>query len=315
MTTKPAPKPAPKGAAPAPAAPPSGIKKWLMAIRVPTLPAAVVPVLVGSATALGTDAAVFKPIAFVAALLASLLIQIGTNLANDYFDHQKGADTHERLGPVRVTQSGLIPPATVRNAMILCFALAALCGVYLIMVGGWPILVIGVLSIAAGILYTGGPFPLGYNGLGDVFTFIFFGVVAVMGTDYLHTEQFRGVAFLASLPVAMLVTAIIVVNNLRDAPTDRKAGKRTLAVIFGERFARTEYALLVIGAFLILPVVWMWGGASPFSMLAWLSAPLAMPLLDAVGKDHGKALNAALRGTARLHMLFGALLALGLLIG
>lgn len=284
-----------------------------MAIRVPTLPAAVVPVLVGSATALADG--FFRPLAFVAALLASLLIQIGTNLANDYFDHAKGADTEERLGPVRVTQSGLIPPATVRNAMILCFALAALCGVYLIYVGGWPILLIGVLSIAAGVLYTGGPFPLGYNGLGDVFTFVFFGVVAVMGTDYLHTGQFRGVAFLASLPVAMLVTAIIVVNNLRDAPTDRKAGKRTLAVIFGERFARTEYALLVIGAFLILPVVWMWGGASPFSMLAWLSAPLAMPLLDTVGKAHGKTLNAALRGTARLHMLFGALLALGLLIG
>lgn len=292
---------------------PGPLKTWLMAVRVPTLPAAVVPVLVGSATALADG--FFKPLAFAAALLASLLIQIGTNLANDYFDHEKGADTVERLGPVRVTQSGLIPPATVRNAMILCFALAALCGVYLIYVGGWPILVIGVLSIAAGILYTGGPFPLGYNGLGDVFTFIFFGVVAVMGTDYLHTGQFRGVALLASLPVAMLVTAIIVVNNLRDAPTDARAGKRTLAVIFGERFARTEYALLVLGAFLILPVVWMWGGASPFSMLAWLSAPLAMPLLDTVGKARGKALNAALRGTARLHMFFGALLALGLLIG
>jgi 1,4-dihydroxy-2-naphthoate octaprenyltransferase len=284
-----------------------------MASRIPTLPAAVVPVLVGSATALADGA--FRPIAFVAALLASLLIQIGTNLANDYFDHQKGADTPDRLGPVRVTQSGLIPPATVRNAMLLCFALAAACGAYLVAVGGWPILVIGLLSIAAGILYTGGPFPLGYNGLGDIFTFIFFGVVAVVGTDYLHTEQFRAVAFLASLPVAMLVTAIIVVNNLRDAPTDRRAGKRTLAVIFGERFARTEYALLVIGAYLLLPVVWMWGGASPFTLIAWLSAPLAMPLLDAVAKDRGKALNASLRGTARLHMLFGALMALGLLLG
>lgn len=284
-----------------------------MAIRVPTLPAAVVPVLVGSATAFSDG--MFKPWAFVAALLAALLIQIGTNLANDYFDHEKGADTAERLGPVRVTQSGLIPPATVRNAMIVSFALAAALGVYLITVGGWPILLIGVLSIAAGILYTGGPYPLGYNGLGDVFTFIFFGVVAVMGTDYLHTGQFRGVALLASLPVAMLVTAIIVVNNLRDAPTDRKAGKRTLAVIFGERFARTEYALLVLGAYLVLPVVWMWGGASPFSLLAWLSLPLALPLLETVGKASGKALNAALRGTARLHMLFGALLALGLLLG
>jgi 1,4-dihydroxy-2-naphthoate octaprenyltransferase len=294
-------------------APPGPLKSWLMAIRVPTLPAAVVPVLVGSATAMADG--MFRPLAFLAALLASLLIQIGTNLANDYFDHQKGADTAERLGPTRVTQSGLIPPATVRNAMLLCFGLAALCGAYLIYVGGWPILLIGVLSIASGILYTGGPFPLGYNGLGDLFTFIFFGVVAVVGTDYLHSGAFRWVAFLASLPVAMLVTAIIVVNNLRDAPTDRKAGKRTLAVIFGERFARVEYALLVLGAYMLLPVVWLWGGASPFALLAWLSIPLAMPLLDLVGRERGRALNAGLRGTARLHMLFGALLTLGLLLG
>jgi 1,4-dihydroxy-2-naphthoate octaprenyltransferase len=294
-------------------APPGALKTWLMAIRVPTLPAAVVPVLVGSATALSDG--MFKPLAFLAALLASLLIQIGTNLANDYFDHQKGADTAERLGPTRVTQSGLIAPGTVRNAMLLCFGLAALCGAYLVYVGGWPILVIGVLSIASGILYTGGPFPLGYNGLGDIFTFIFFGVVAVVGTDFLHSEAFRWVALLASLPVAMLVTAIIVVNNLRDAPTDRKAGKRTLAVIFGERFARVEYALLVLGAYLILPVVWLWGGASPFSLLPWLSIPLAMPLLELIGKERGKALNAGLRGTARLHMVFGALLTLGLLLG
>ncbi|NTU85705.1 MAG: 1,4-dihydroxy-2-naphthoate polyprenyltransferase [Chloroflexales bacterium] len=295
------------------AAPPGPIKTWLMAIRVPTLPAAVVPVLVGSATALADG--MFHPLAFLAALLASLLIQIGTNLANDYFDHKKGADTAERLGPTRVTQSGLVAPATVRNAMLLCFGLAALCGAYLIYVGGWPILLVGLLSIASGILYTGGPFPLGYNGLGDIFTFIFFGVVAVVGTDYLHTGAFRWVAFLASMPVSMLVTAIIVVNNLRDAPTDRKAGKRTLAVIFGERFARVEYALLVLGAFLSLPVVWLWGGASPFSLLAWLSLPLALPLLELVGKERGKALNAGLRGTGRLHMLFGSLLALGLLIG
>jgi 1,4-dihydroxy-2-naphthoate octaprenyltransferase len=294
-------------------APPGPLKTWIMAIRVPTLPAAVVPVLVGSATALSDG--MFKPLAFLAALAASLLIQIGTNLANDYFDHQKGADTAERLGPTRVTQSGLIAPGTVRNAMLLCFGLAALCGAYLIYVGGWPILVIGLLSIASGILYTGGPFPLGYNGLGDIFTFIFFGVVAVVGTDYLHSGAFRWVALLASLPVAMLVTAIIVVNNLRDAPTDRKAGKRTLAVIFGERFARVEYALLVLGAYLSLPVVWLWGGASPFSLLAWLSIPLAMPLLELVGRERGRALNAGLRGTARLHMVFGALLTLGLLLG
>ncbi len=292
---------------------PGPARAWLMAIRVPTLPAAVVPVLVGSAAALADG--MFNPLAFAAALLASLLIQIGTNLANDYFDHKKGADTAERLGPTRVTQSGLIPPATVRTMMLGTFGLAALCGVYLIAVGGWPILVVGLLSIAAGILYTGGPFPLGYNGLGDVFTFIFFGLVAVIGSDYLHTLQLRPIALLAALPVAMLVTAIIVVNNLRDAPTDKKAGKRTLAVIFGETFARVEYALLVLGAYFSAPMIWVWGGASPFVLLCWLSVPLALPLLQRVGTQRGRPLNAALRDTGRLHLLFGALLALGLLLG
>lgn len=283
-----------------------------MAVRVPTLPAAVVPVLVGTATALADG--MVRPWAFLAALLAALFIQIGTNLANDYFDYQKGADTSERLGPTRVTQSGLIAPAVVRKAMLLCFALAALCGLYLVYVGGWPILLIGIFSIASGILYTGGPFPLGYNGLGDIFTFIFFGLIAVVFTDFLHSGALRPLALLASLPVAMLVTAIIVVNNLRDAPTDRKAGKRTLAVIFGERFARMEYALLVLGAYVTLPVVWFWGGGSPFTLLPWLTMPLALNLLDRVGRQRGRALNAGLGGTARLHMLFGALLALGLLL-
>lgn len=296
----------------APSAPPGPLKIWLMAARIPTLPAAVVPVLVGSATALADG--MFRPLAFVAALLAALLIQIGTNLANDYFDHQKGADTAERLGPTRVTQSGLVAPEVVQRAMLLCFGLAALCGLYLISVGGWPILLIGLLSIASGILYTGGPFPLGYNGLGDLFTFIFFGLIAVLGSDYLHSGEFRTIALLASLPVAMLVTAIIVVNNLRDAPTDRKAGKRTLAVIFGERFARIEYALLVLGAYLVLPTLWLWGQASPFTLLPWLSLPLALPLLDLVGKQRGRALNAGLGGTARLHMVFGLLLTLGLIL-
>ncbi|PDV98175.1 1,4-dihydroxy-2-naphthoate polyprenyltransferase [Candidatus Chloroploca asiatica] len=293
-------------------APPGPLKVWLMAIRVPTLPAAVVPVLVGSATAFASG--LFQPLVFLAALLASLLIQIGTNLANDYFDYKKGADTAERLGPTRVTQSGLVPAATVRTAMLICFGLAALCGAYLILVGGWPILLIGVLSIASGILYTGGPFPLGYNGLGDLFTFVFFGLVAVMGTDYVHTGTWGALALLASLPVAMLVTAIIVVNNLRDAPTDRKAGKRTLAVIFGERFARIEYAVLVIGAYLLVPLLWVVGGASPFVLLAWLSLPLAVPMLRLMSRGHGRELNLALRGTGRLHMVFGLLLAVGLLL-
>lgn len=289
---------------------PTAAQAWLMAIRVPTLPAAVVPVLVGSAMAFKANQ--FQPLVFVAALVAALLIQIGTNLANDYFDAKKGADTAERLGPTRVTQAGLIAPGTVRNAMIASFVLAALCGAYLVYIGGWPILLIGVLSIACGILYTAGPYPLGYNGLGDVFTFLFFGHVGVVGTVYAHTLQFTLPAFVNALPIAMLVTAIIVVNNLRDAPTDRKAGKRTLAVIYGESFARTEYAILVLTAYLILPVLMTLRVATPWILLAWLSVPLIIPLLETVGKERGKKLNAALRGTARVHMVFGVLFALGL---
>ncbi|WP_322510934.1 1,4-dihydroxy-2-naphthoate polyprenyltransferase [Chloroflexus sp.] len=297
----------------APAAPPSRLKVWLMAARPATLPAAVVPVLVGSALAF--SAGQFQPLVMLAALLGALFIQIGTNLANDYFDAKKGADTSERLGPPRVTQLSLLPAKTVLAAALISFGIAALAGIYLIAVAGWPILVIGLLSIAAGILYTAGPFPLGYNGLGDLFTFVFFGLVAVIGTDYAHTGQFRWVALWAALPVAMLVTAILVVNNLRDAPTDRKAGKRTLAVIFGERFARSEFAALVIGAFVLLPLAWMWGGESPFTLLAWLTAPMALNLIDFVNRERGRALNKALVGTGRLHLIFGVLFAVGLALG
>ncbi len=297
----------------APAAPPSRLKVWLIAARPATLPAAVVPVLVGSALAF--SAGQFQPLVMLAALVGALFIQIGTNLANDYFDAKKGADTSERLGPPRVTQLGLLPAKTVLAAALISFGIAALAGIYLIVVAGWPILVIGLLAIAAGILYTAGPFPLGYNGLGDLFTFVFFGLVAVIGTDYAHTGQFRWVALWAALPVAMLVTAILVVNNLRDAPTDRKAGKRTLAVIFGERFARSEFAILVIGAFVLLPLAWMWGGESPFTLLAWLTAPMALNLIDFVHRERGRALNKALVGAGRLHLFFGVLFAIGLLFG
>jgi 1,4-dihydroxy-2-naphthoate octaprenyltransferase len=287
-------------------------QRWLIAIRVPTLPAAVVPVLVGSALAAREGA--FDTVIFVVTMLAALWIQIGTNLANDYFDYAKGADTAERLGPTRVTQSGLIPPTTVRTAMLLSFGLAALCGVYLIVVGGWPILVIGLCAIICGIAYTGGPFPLGYHGLGDLFTFVFFGLVAVLGTYFLYTGVLSTAAWLVSLPVAMLVTAIIVVNNLRDAPTDAKAGKRTLAVIFGERFARVEYWALVIGAYLTLPVIWLSDSATTWVLLPLLSLPLTVPLLRLIASGSGRALNTGLKGTGRLHMVFGALLAIGLLV-
>ncbi|MCS7287989.1 MAG: 1,4-dihydroxy-2-naphthoate polyprenyltransferase [Roseiflexus sp.] len=291
---------------------PGRLRAWVLAARPQTLPAAIAPVVVGSAAAFAAGS--FRWLPFLAALVGALLIQIGTNLANDYFDFRKGADTAERLGPVRVTQAGLLAPEAVRNGMIVTFGAAALIGVYLIAVGGWPILVIGILSIAAGVLYTGGPWPLGYNGLGDLFTFIFFGIVAVTATAYLHVGAVPPLAWAASIPVAMLVTAIIVVNNLRDIATDRAAGKRTLAVIVGARATRAEYALLVGGAFLAPPLLWLSGLTGPWVMLAWLATPLAIAPMRTMLTSEGRALNLALKGTARLHLVFGLLLALGMVL-
>ena len=289
---------------------PGPLRTWVLAARVPTLPAAVVPVLVGTATAWSEG--FFRLGPFVAALLASLLIQIGTNLANDYFDFRKGADTSDRLGPVRVTQSGLVPPDAVRNATILTFGLAVLLGVYLSTVGGPPILVIGLLSIAAGVLYTGGPWPLAYHGLGDVTVFAFFGLVAVVGTTYLHAGSAWPAALVNALPVAVLVTAILVVNNLRDIATDRVAGKRTLAVRLGQRGTRVEYALLVAVAYLIPIVAWLVIGSPRWFWLPLLTLPLGVKLVRVVWSQEGRPLNAALAGTGRLHLFYGVLWALGI---
>jgi 1,4-dihydroxy-2-naphthoate octaprenyltransferase len=288
---------------------PSGLRVWLMAARPPTLPAAVVPVLVGTAAVARVS---FRPLPFLAALVAAVLIQVGTNFANDYFDFHKGADTAERLGPVRVTQSGLIPPDTVRTAMVLAFGLAALIGLYLVFVGGWPILAIGVCSIAAGVLYTGGPYPLAYHGLGDVFVFVFFGLVAVCGTAYLHTGAIPSVAWFAAMPVALIVTAIIVVNNLRDIDTDRQARKHTLAVLIGRGATRIEYGLLIAGAYLLPPLGLLLGLTGAWALLPLLTLPIAIRLIRTVFAEQGRPLNRALAGTGRLHLLFGVLFAVGL---
>ncbi|HEY7065125.1 MAG TPA: 1,4-dihydroxy-2-naphthoate polyprenyltransferase [Chloroflexota bacterium] len=289
------------------------VRVWLLAARPATLPAAITPVFVGSAAAASTGH--FRVDAFLVALVASMLIQVGTNLANDYFDFVKGADTAARLGPRRVTQSGLIAPGAVRRATVLVFGLAAVCGLYLVLVGGWPILAIGVASIAAAVLYTGGPWPLGYHGLGDVTCFIFFGLVAVIGTAFLHTGSVTPVAVVASIPVACLVTAILVVNNLRDVATDRATGKYTLAVLIGRRATRAEYVLLLAVAFAVPLARWLAGAASWWFWLPWLTAPLAISLLRVVLRQEGPPLNRALRDTARLHLFFGLLFALSLLLG
>lgn len=291
---------------------PGGVRAWLLAARLPTLPAAVTPVLVGSAVAVAQGH--FQPAVFAAALATSLLLQIGANLANDYFDYGKGADTAARLGPVRVTQSGLIPPAAVHRATVATFGLAVLTGLYLVAVGGWPILLAGLLAIAAAVLYTGGPWPFGYHGLGELFVFVFFGLVAVIGTAHLHTGAIGSLALAAAVPVGLLATAILVVNNLRDLDTDRAAGKHTLAVRLGRQGTRFEYLLLLTGAYAVPPGLWLAGAVSPWVWLPWLTLPLAVPLARLVASQEGRALNAALKGTARLHLLFGLLFAASLLL-
>jgi 1,4-dihydroxy-2-naphthoate polyprenyltransferase len=300
------------GAASAAIAADSSWRAWMLAIRVPTLSAAVVPVLVGTALAL-RDYHISLPV-FVVTLCAALLIQIGTNLTNDLFDFQKGADTGARLGPVRVVQAGLLSQKQVAAGSVLSFGAAIVLGLYLTTVGGWPIVAVGVAAVASGIAYTGGPWPLGYHGLGDVFVFVFFGVVAVVGTFYLQSGVVTGAALMASLPVAMLVTAILVVNNLRDVDTDRQAGKRTLAVRLGRDATRLQYSILVLGAYLIALAMWLGRANSAWVILPWLTLPLGIRLVRAIWRDEGAALNVVLRQTAGLHLAFGVLLAAGFVL-
>jgi 1,4-dihydroxy-2-naphthoate octaprenyltransferase len=285
-----------------------------MAARPRTLPAAVAPVLVG--TALGaTERHGLRWLAFVAALLGAVFIQVGTNLSNDYSDARRGADTEDRLGPVRVTAGGLVPPRQVLRATYVTFGLAVLCGVYLVVVAGWILLLIGAASILAGVLYTGGPRPYGYEGLGEVFVFLFFGIVAVAGSYYVQTERLEWEAFVLAVPVGLLAAAILVVNNVRDLETDRRAGKRTLAVRLGRSRTRGLYAAMVYGAFLTAPLPWVAGSLSPWLLLPWLTLPLAASVVRLV-RQHtdGPTLNEALARTGLLQLSFCVLLATGLLL-
>src|SRR5215475_6437588 len=233
---------------------PSGIRIWLMAARPRTLPAAVAPVLVG--TALAGFEHVFHPLRFVAALLGAIFIQVGTNLSNDYSDARRGADAEDRLGPVRVTAGGLVPPGQVLVATYVSFGLAVACGIYLIAVAGWELLLVGAASILAGVLYTGGPRPYGYEGLGELFVFLFFGVVAVAGSYFVQVQSLPWEAFVCAVPVGLLASAILVVNNVRDIDTDRRAGKRTLAVRLGRDRTRDLYVAMLAAAFLTAPLPW-----------------------------------------------------------
>jgi 1,4-dihydroxy-2-naphthoate octaprenyltransferase len=281
---------------------------WLQAARPRTLPAAVVPVLVG--LALAARRGRIDAVTAALTMSAAVLLQIGTNLANDYYDFIAGADTGERVGPRRITQAGLAAPETVRRAAFAVLGLAGLAGLYLVAVGGWPIAAIGVLSLLAAVGYTTGPWPIAYHGLGELFVFAFFGIVAVNGTLILQMQPLSRLSLLAALPVACLATAILVVNNLRDIATDARAGKRTIAVRLGERATRIEYLAFLGLAFLAVPALAAEGGAPLLVSLAAL--PLALYEARALWHRSGGALNASLAGTARLHLAFGMLLALGL---
>jgi len=292
---------------------PSQIEIWLLAARPKTLPAAAAPVVVGTAVAIGDHAFRFGPA--LAALAGALLLQIGANLANDVFDFKKGADTSGRLGPLRVTQAGLLTSRQVLLGMWLTFGLAALAGLYLIVVGGWPIVVIGLLSIASAIAYTGGPFPLGYKGLGDLFVFIFFGLVAVCGTYYVQAGTVSSTVLWASIPIGALAVAILVVNNLRDIETDRASAKQTLAVRLGVSGARTEYLFLLGVAFVVPLLMWLLARSTPWVLLSWLSLLPAWPTVRLVLTGQGRVLNHALAGTARLELVYALLFSVGVIIG
>jgi 1,4-dihydroxy-2-naphthoate octaprenyltransferase len=285
---------------------------WLLAIRLRTLPAAAAGVIMGCALAWYDG--FFRLDAALACLFSAILLQIGSNLANDVFDFERGIDTPERLGPVRVTQARLLTPAQVKYGMILVFALAAAFGLYLAWLGGWPIILIGIAAILSAIAYTGGPFPLGYYGLGDLFVFIFFGLASVAGTYYVQAGFVSSAAWWMTIPPGLIITAILVVNNLRDLENDRKSGKRTLAVILDEPATKAEYLICMIAAYLVLPFAAARGVIPWLSLLAWASLPLAVRTARVVLTKKGRPLNPALAGTGQVALLFSILFWVGLLL-
>jgi 1,4-dihydroxy-2-naphthoate octaprenyltransferase len=283
-----------------------------MAARPRTLPAAIAPVLVG--TSLAIRVGHFHPLAFVAALIGAMLIQIGTNLSNDYSDARRGADAEDRLGPVRVTAGGLVPPRRVLVATYVTFALAVLCGVYLIAIAGWLLLAVGAASILAGVLYTGGPRPYGYEGLGEIFVFLFFGIVAVTGSYFVQRRDLPWEAFVLAIPVGLLIAAILTVNNIRDIESDRRAGKRTLAVRLGRGRTRVFFVAMLVVAFASGLICWLAGPLSPWLALTLLAAPLAVAVARTVcTHTDGPSLNGALAQSGILALLYCLLLSAGVL--
>jgi 1,4-dihydroxy-2-naphthoate octaprenyltransferase len=293
---------------------PSPVRIWFLAARPKTLPVGLAPVLVGAALAIEQDEFSLGP--FLAALFGALFIQVGANLANDYSDARRGADTDDRLGPLRVTAGALVPPRQVLIATYITFGLAVLCGIYLIAVAGWVILAIGAASIVAGLLYTGGPRPYGYAGLGELFVFLFFGLVAVTGTYYVLTKTLDATAIALAVPVGLMASAVLVVNNVRDIDTDRRAGKNTLAVRLGRSRTRLLYAGMLAAAYVITAFV----GAVDLELSLWLlivliTTPLAVRLARTVATHtDGPTLNGVLAGTGQLELAFCVLLSAGILL-
>lgn len=288
------------------------LRAWILASRPATLTAAIVPVLVGSAVAHAVGG--FRAMPALAALVGAMLIQIATNFANDVFDHENGADTEERLGPTRATASGLLTAKQMRTALVVTLALTLVPGLYLVSVGGWPIVVIGVASMLSGVAYTGGPYPLGYHGLGDVFVFVFFGLVAVCGTVFVQANTIPLLAWLSASAIGAIATAILVVNNVRDRETDVKAGKRTLAVRLGKRGGIIEYVGLFVVAYAVPVLAMLLANMGVWVLLPLISVPLAIRLVTALVTKEGRPLNAVLGQTAMLLLVYGVLLSVGLVL-
>jgi 1,4-dihydroxy-2-naphthoate octaprenyltransferase len=292
------------------------VRIWFNAARPRTLPAAIAPVLVGTAAAVFAADDLPRLGGFLAALVASILIQIGTNLANDYSDARRGADSADRLGPVRVTSAGLITPRRVLTATWVAFGLAALLGIYLAWLAGWIILLVGLVSIAAGFLYTGGPRPYGYAGLGEVFVFLFFGLVSVNGSYYVQLETLDWLPFGLSVAVGMLSTAILVVNNVRDIDSDRRANKNTLAVRIGRERTRRLYVVLMLGAFFVLALTIVLNDGPWLALLGLTGIPMARdPIAAVTGRTDGPSLNRALAGTGAVLGVTALLTSIGLVLG
>ena len=289
------------------------IKIWIEAARPKTLWASIAPVFMGVAMAFSDGG--WDLLTAVLTLICSIMIQIGTNFANDYFDFKKGADTKDRIGPIRATESGRVKPQLMRDAYILAFSFSVLFGLYLIYRGGWPILIIGSFSILLGIIYTGGPFPLGYKGLGDIFVLIFFGPVAVGGTYYLQTLEINLSVILAGLSPGLISTALLSVNNLRDIHTDKKAGKKTLAVRFGAFFVRAEYLISILLACVMPLVLLITDPNHPYSLIAMLVILLALPTIKTVlFDDISPALNSALANTGKILLFYSLIFSLGWIV-